>query len=146
MGLGSMLKTRVTVPFLTPPGQTLGTGGPSRALICMLGLLGPSLHCLPLVPGHRFPFHVRRKLCACLQKQLGLVLSAVAPCLPSAAQSRLCLGGPWADGSALARTQELQGVLGCVKLGPLWCRFLWDLLLSLRLSRRVDAVRMEVLG
>lgn len=63
---------------------------------------------------HRFPFHVGGKLSACLQEQLGLVCSAVT-LWPR--QSRLCPKCPEADGSALAGTQELQGVVGFEALG-----------------------------
>lgn len=72
--------------------------------------------------GHRFPFHVERKLTACLQEQLGFVPSAVARRLQQAGQSRLCPGGPGANGSTLAPAQEPWGVevgpQGATSAGP----------------------------
>lgn len=68
----------------------------------------------PRLQGHRFPFHVERKLTACLREQLGFVPSAVARRLQQAGQSRLCPGGPGANGSTLAPAQEPWGV----EVGP----------------------------
>lgn len=55
-----------------PPGPCGPHPAPSRAQQGRGGAYSP-----PRLQGHRFPFHVERKLTACLQEQLGFVPSAV---------------------------------------------------------------------
>lgn len=97
-----------SVRLAAPPGALQGTvGTPGGDLTAQPGPpLPPSL-----LQGHRFPFYVRRKLTACLQEQLGLVPSAVAP--PPTGCTILAVS--WelgANGSTLAPAQELWGALG----------------------------------
>lgn len=80
--LGSWLRALRCIPAHAGPARPLqGTAGTRRGPYSPLRLRG-----------HRFPFHVERRLTAYLQEQLGFVFSAVARRLQQAGQSRLCPG------------------------------------------------------
>lgn len=80
--LGSWLRVLRCIPAHAGPTRPLqGTAGTRRGPYSPLRLRG-----------HRFPFHVERRLTAYLQEQLGFVFSAVARRLQQAGQSRLCPG------------------------------------------------------
>lgn len=85
-----------------PTRPLQGTAGTRRA---------PTALCASRDTGSLFMW---RELTACLREQLGFVPSAVARRRQPAGQSRLCPGGPGANGSTLAPAQELRGV----EVGP----------------------------
>lgn len=125
--LGGWACSQCCCHFLAPPGSVQGTlpRGVQSWAWASPGLF-PSLPSSPQAT--QVPLSCGKKAAYLSQEQLGLVPSAVAWRLSPARQSRLCPGGPGADGSTLAQVQEPWGALGLGGWAP---RELQHLLLAL---------------